>query len=90
MSAADIIAGIDMVEERLVLRDCFSERTLRLLDELRAEVLGSSERGSGVVCACGKSFQAEGTLHGQPAALWNLLGHRASGCSGEVRQILEV
>lgn len=37
MNTADIIAGIDMAEERLVQRDCFSERTLRLLDELRAE-----------------------------------------------------
>ncbi|WP_367147210.1 hypothetical protein AB0870_08310 [Microbacterium proteolyticum] len=47
MTTADIIAGIDMVEERLVQRDCFSERTLRILDELRAEVRESSVPSSG-------------------------------------------
>lgn len=34
-----ILRGVDLALERLVKRDCFTERTLAVLDELRAEVL---------------------------------------------------
>lgn len=37
-----ILRGVDLALERLVRRDCFTERTLRILDELRAEVLTSA------------------------------------------------
>lgn len=33
------------------------------------------------VCACGETFDdVQGTLHGQPAALWRLLEHQATSC----------
>nr|WP_274637084.1 hypothetical protein [Microbacterium bovistercoris] len=35
-----ILRGVDLAVDRLVREDCFTERTLRILDELRAEVLG--------------------------------------------------
>lgn len=45
-----------------------------------ADAVRRANRVEGVVCGCGESFHAEGTVHGQPAALWELLGHRAAGC----------
>lgn len=35
-----ILRGVDLAMDRLVRQDCFTERTIRVLDELRAEVLG--------------------------------------------------
>lgn len=35
-----VLRGVDLAMDRLVREDCFTERTLRVLDELRAEVLG--------------------------------------------------
>lgn len=35
-----ILRGVDLAMDRLVRQDCFTERTIRILDELRAEVLG--------------------------------------------------
>lgn len=35
-----ILRGVDLAMDRLVRQDCFTERTLRILDDLRAEVLG--------------------------------------------------
>ena len=34
-----ILRGVDLAMSRLIQRDCFTDRTLRVLDELRAEVL---------------------------------------------------
>jgi len=33
-------------------------------------------------CDCGQVFDEEGTLHGQPASLWRMLEHQATGCPG--------
>lgn len=35
-----ILRGVDLAMDRLVRRDCFTERTIRIIDELRAEVAG--------------------------------------------------
>ncbi|MGK9222266.1 MULTISPECIES: hypothetical protein [unclassified Microbacterium] len=35
-----ILRGVDLAVDRLVRSDCFTERTLKILDDLRAEVLG--------------------------------------------------
>ena len=35
-----ILRGVDLAMDRLVRRDCFTTRTMEILDELRAEVLG--------------------------------------------------
>lgn len=35
-----ILRGVDLAMDRLVRQDCFTERTMRILDDLRAEVLG--------------------------------------------------
>jgi hypothetical protein len=35
-----VLRGVDLAMDRLVREDCFTERTLRVIDELRAEVLG--------------------------------------------------
>lgn len=35
-----ILRGVDLAMDRLVREDCFTDRMLRVLDELRAEVLG--------------------------------------------------
>jgi hypothetical protein len=40
-----VLRGVDLALERLVRRDCFTERTMRVIDELRAEVLAASEVG---------------------------------------------
>jgi len=37
-----VLRGVDLAMDRLVRSDCFTERTLRILDSLRAEVLGAS------------------------------------------------
>ena len=37
-----ILRGVDLALDRLVRRDCFTDRTLWILDELRAEVIGAS------------------------------------------------
>jgi hypothetical protein len=37
-----ILRGVDLAIDRLVRHDCFTERTLSILDELRAEVAGAS------------------------------------------------
>lgn len=36
-----ILRGVDLALERLVRHGCFTDRTLSILDELRAEVLGA-------------------------------------------------
>ncbi|WP_067198893.1 hypothetical protein [Microbacterium sp. XT11] len=38
-----ILRGVDLAVDRLVRADCFTERTLRVLDELRAEVLAAEQ-----------------------------------------------
>ncbi|OJU39700.1 MAG: hypothetical protein BGN97_00325 [Microbacterium sp. 69-10] len=38
-----VLRGVDLAMERLVRADCFTERTLTILDELRREVLGVEE-----------------------------------------------
>lgn len=38
-----ILRGVDLALERLVKRDCYSERTLDVIDELRAEVMARSD-----------------------------------------------
>jgi len=38
-----ILRGVDLAMDRLVRADCFTERTLRVLDELRAEVLAAEQ-----------------------------------------------
>lgn len=38
-----ILRGVDLAIDRLVRQDCFTDRTLRILDELRAEVIGGDE-----------------------------------------------
>jgi hypothetical protein len=35
-----ILRGVDLAVDRLVRRDCFTGMTLRILDELRAEIAG--------------------------------------------------
>lgn len=40
-----ILRGVDLAMERLVRRDCFTESTLTVLDELRAEVLAAESGG---------------------------------------------
>ena len=35
-----VLRGVDLAVERLVRADCFTGRTLSVLDELRAEILG--------------------------------------------------
>ena len=35
-----VLRGVDLAVDRLVREGCFTERTLRILDDLRAEVLG--------------------------------------------------
>lgn len=37
-----VLRGVDLAMDRLVRSDCFTEQTLRILDALRAEVLGVS------------------------------------------------
>ncbi len=37
-----VLRGVDLALDRLVRRDCFSDRTLRILDELRAEIVGAT------------------------------------------------
>jgi hypothetical protein len=39
--SAGLLAGVDRAEDELVRKDCFSERTLRILDELRASITAS-------------------------------------------------
>jgi hypothetical protein len=38
-----ILRGVDLAVDRLVRADCFTDRTLRVLDELRAEVLAAEQ-----------------------------------------------
>jgi len=33
-----LLRGVDLALERLIRRDCFTERTLRVIDELREEI----------------------------------------------------
>lgn len=37
-----VLRGVDLALDRLVRSDCFSDRTLRILDELRAEIVGAT------------------------------------------------
>ncbi|MFB7843617.1 hypothetical protein [Microbacterium sp. NPDC056052] len=56
-----ILRGVDIAIGRLVQRDCFTTRTLEILDDLRAEVLGVTTQAEvrahyaatveGVVCS---------------------------------------
>lgn len=36
-----LLRGVDLALDRLIRRDCFTERTLRVLDELRAELIAA-------------------------------------------------
>lgn len=38
-----VLRGVDLAIDRLVRQDCFTQRTLDILDALRAEVLGVSQ-----------------------------------------------
>lgn len=38
-----VLRGVDLAMDWLVRQDCFTERTLRILDELRAEVIGGDK-----------------------------------------------
>lgn len=38
-----ILRGVDLALDRLVRADCFTDRTLTILDLLRAEVIGAAD-----------------------------------------------
>jgi hypothetical protein len=42
-----VLAGVDRAEAELVRRDCFSSRTLTILDELRARIIADDNHTNG-------------------------------------------